>query len=139
VAYSPITGGSDAYIGYPNFLRRGSETWRTGQLIERLSELLESSRSSVREDLWPNLLAVHDGQLGGDPSDFSVAIRLGLSAEGHLSLHGMPKSHKDAKTLINAYEEVRGNQEEDKGSEGSEGSESGDALSGSQITLDGFD
>ena len=139
VAYSPSTGGSDAYIGYPNFLRRGSESWRTGQLVERLSELLESSRSSVREDLWPNLLAVHDRQLGGDPSDFSVAIRLGLSAEDHLSLHGMPKSHRDAKTIINAYEEVGGDQEEDKESEGSEGGESGDALSGVQFTLDGFD
>ena len=68
-----------------------------------------------------------------------MAIRLGLSAEDHLSLHGMPKSHRDAKTIINAYEEVGGNQEKDKESEGSEGSESGDALSGVQFTLDGFD
>jgi hypothetical protein len=51
----------------------------------------------------------------------------------------MPKSHRDAKTIINAYEEVGGDQEEDKESEGLEGSESGDALSGVQFTLDGFD
>ncbi len=137
VAYSP-SGGSNVYIGYPNFLRRGSESWRTGQLVERLSELLESSRSSVREDLWPNLLAVHDRQLGGDPLDFSVAVRLGLSAEEHLSLHGMPKSHKDAKTIIDAFEEVREFQE-GTGTEGSGGGEGGDALSGTQFTLDGFD
>jgi hypothetical protein len=51
----------------------------------------------------------------------------------------MPKSHRDSKTIINAYEEVGGDQEEDKASEGSGGSESGDALSGVQFTLDGFD
>jgi hypothetical protein len=138
VAYSPSTGGSDAYIGYPNFLRRGSESWRTGRLVERLSELLESSRSSVREDLWPNLLAVHDKQLGGDPGDFSVAIRLGLSAEDHLSLHGIPKSHKNSKTIIGAFEEMKRGQE-DKGSEETDEGEIGNALSGTQFTLDGFD
>ncbi len=67
-----------------------------------------------------------------------MAIRLGLSAEDHLALHGMPKSHRDAKNIIVAFEEVRGNQE-DKGAEGSGGGESGDALNGTQFTLDGFD
>ncbi len=138
VAYSPGAGGSNVYIGYPDFLRRGSESWRTGQLVERLSDLLESSKSSVREDLWPNLLAVHDRQLGGDPGDFSVTVRLGLSAEDHLSLHGMPKSHRDAKTIIDSFEAMRGNQEE-SGEEGSDEGESDNARSGIQFTLDGFD
>ena len=138
MAYSPGAGGSNVYIGYPDFLRRGSESWRTGQLVGRLSDLLESSKSSVREDLWPNLLAVHDRQLGGDPGDFSVAVRLGLSAEDHLSLHGMPKSHRDAKTIIDSFEAVRGNQEE-SGAEGSDEGESDNARSGIQFTLDGFD
>jgi len=116
----------------------GSESWRTGQLVERLSDLLESSKSSVREHLWPNLLAVHNRQLGGDPMDFSVAVRLGLSAGDHLSLQGMPKSHRDAKDIIDAFEEARGGQE-DRGAEGLGGGEGRDNLGGTQFTLDGFD
>ena len=134
VAYSQKSG-SEAYIGYPDFLRRGSESWRTGRLVSRLAEILGSSQSSVREDLWPNLLAVHDVNLGGDPSDFSISKKIGFAAEEHLALHGIPKSSKGAPSIIEAFEvEI----EEAKADEEGTGYSNGDGLDGSQSTLDGF-
>ena len=136
VAYSEQPGRKEAYIGYPDFLRRGSESWRTGQLVSRLAEVLGSSKSSVREDLWPNLLAVHDRDLGGNPEDFVVSKKMGFAAEDHLSLHGIPKSSKSASSIIEAYE---GRLEEEVILSKTEDQENiEDGLGGSQSTLDGF-
>ena len=55
--------------------------------------------------MWPNLLAVHDETLGGDPEDFSLAMHLDLSGEDHLSLHGIPKSRREAKKILAAFDE----------------------------------
>ena len=123
------------YVGYPNFLRRGAETWRTGQLIEKMAGMFESSRSSIREDLWPNLLAVHDAALGGDPREFSVSKKIGLTAEDHLALHGIPKSNKIAAPIIEEFDGVMAF--EDLGAHG-EPEEEADEIDGSQTTLDGF-
>ena len=136
VAYSEQSDGKEAYIGYPDFLRRGSESWRTGQLVSRLAEILGSSKSSVREDLWPNLLAVHDRDLGGDPGDFVVAKKMGFAAEDHLSLHGIPKSSKSASPIIEAYEDD--GKIDDFGAETVDQGGIEDDLGGSQSTLDGF-
>jgi len=100
---------SDQYIAYPNFLRRGNEAWRTASVIEKMAENLGSSKASVREDLWPNILAVHDKELGGEPNNFSLAMRLNLSGEEHLALHGIPKSRKEAKIILKAFDDAVGN------------------------------
>ena len=134
VAHTSSSSRSKAYIGYPDFLRRGGESWRTGQLVERLSEILGSSRSSVREALWPILLAVHDRQLGGLPDDFTVVKRLGLSADNHLALHGIPKSHRDAQVIVKAYEEEIKESATEKPVENQENDDS----SGTQFSLDSF-
>ena len=72
-------------------------------MIERLAESLGSSRSSVREDLWPTLLAIHDSDLGGSEDDFTVAKRIGLSGEDHLAIHGIPKTSKVGKSILEAF------------------------------------
>ncbi|NDF33050.1 MAG: AAA family ATPase [Euryarchaeota archaeon] len=96
---------SDPFLTYPNFLRRGGEAWRTSGVVASLAEQSGASKAAVREDLWPNLLAVHDESLGGNPDDFSLAMNLGLSGEDHLSLHGIPKSRREAKKILAAFDE----------------------------------
>ena len=96
---------SDPFLTYPNFLRRGGEAWRTSGVVASLAEQSGASKAAVREDLWPNLLAVHDETLGGDPEDFSLAMHLDLSGEDHLSLHGIPKSRREAKKILAAFDE----------------------------------
>ena len=103
VSQSPIT--SDPYLGFPDFLRRGGETWRSRTVVEKMANIISTSRSSFREEIWPILLAVHDGSLGGDPSDFSVSVNLGLSVEDHLALHGIPKSSREGKRIIKSFDE----------------------------------
>ena len=95
--------GKEVFISFPDFLRRGGESWRTGGLIASLSEKFGTSRSSVREDLWPTLLAIHNASLGGSEEDFSVAKKIGLSAEEHLAVHGIPKSSKSAKEILESF------------------------------------
>ena len=97
---------TDPYLGYPDFLRRGGESWRTINVVTTMAESLSTSRSSFREELWPLILAVHDGGLGGDPLDFSLAIKMGLGVEEHLSLHGIAKSSRQGKDVIKKFEEL---------------------------------
>ena len=125
---------SKIYVGYPDFLRRGSESWRTGQVVDRMAEMLGNNKASTREDLWPNLLAVHDDELGGDPNDFSVAKKIGLAVEDHLALHGIPKSSKIASSII---ENFNGKEESGVPENHSESDEPFES-EGSQTTLDGF-
>ena len=106
VAYSPMKGGGRIYISFPDFLRRGGEVWRKGDLIARIAESLGSSKSSVREDIWPHLLAIHDSSLGGSSRDFTIAKRIGLTAEDHLALHGLPKSSKESKIIVESFDEL---------------------------------
>ncbi len=96
---------SEVFVSFPDFLRRGGESWRTGSLISVLSEKFGSSRASIREDLWPTLLATHNSSLGGSETDFRVAKKIGLTAEDHLAMHGIPKSSKSAKEIMESFGE----------------------------------
>ncbi len=104
VSEKPLT--SDPYLGYPDFLRRGGESWRTVNVVTAMSENVSTSRSSFREELWPLILAVHDESLGGDPLDFSLAVKMGLGVEEHLSLHGIAKSSKQGRAVIKKFGEI---------------------------------
>lgn len=104
VSQNPIT--SDPYLGFPDFLRRGGETWRSRTVVEKMADIISTSRSSFREEIWPILLAVHDESLGGDSRDFSVSVNLGLGVEDHLALHGIPKSGREGKSIIKFFDEA---------------------------------
>ncbi len=104
VSYQARDPNSDPYIGYPDFLRRGSESWRTSTVVSHISEDLGASKASVREDLWPSLLAIHEENLGANPEDFTVSKHLGLEAVGHLALHGIPRNRKIATKIIEMYD-----------------------------------
>ena len=104
VSYRARDPNSDPYIGYPDFLRRGSESWRTSTVVGQMSKDLGASKASVREDLWPSLLAIHEEHLGADPEDFTVSKHLGLEATGHLALHGIPRNRKKAAKLIKMFD-----------------------------------
>jgi hypothetical protein len=80
-------------------------------VIENLSKQLDTSKASVREELWPNLLAIHDQDIGGDPMDLSLSIKLGLTAEEHLSLYGIAKSKPMGIKILRAFNEL--NEEEE--------------------------
>ena len=103
VSQTPIT--TDPYLGYPDFLRRGSESWRSVNVVTTMSENVSTSKSSFREELWPLLLAVHDDSLGGDPDDFSISKKMGLGVEEHLSLHGISKSSRKGKSIVKKYDD----------------------------------
>ena len=104
VSYRERDPNSDPYIGYPDFLRRGSESWRTSTVVGQMSKDLGASKASVREDLWPSLLAIHEEHLGAEPEDFTVSKHLGLEATGHLALHGIPRNRKKAAKLIKMFD-----------------------------------
>ena len=104
VSYQARDPNTDPYIGYPDFLRRGSESWRTSTVVSHISEDLGASKASVREDLWPSLLAIHEENLGANPEDFTVSKHLGLEAVGHLALHGIPRNRKIATKIIEMYD-----------------------------------
>ena len=137
VSQTPIT--TDPYLGYPDFLRRGTESWRSVNVVTAMSENVSTSKSSFREELWPLLLAVHDDSLGGDPDDFSISKKMGLGVEEHLSLHGISKSSRKGKSILKKYDD----QENLSGSPLSpppekEGKEGKEPSEGKQFTLDSF-
>ena len=140
VSHSPIDGASDPFLAYPDFLRRGGEAWRTSTVIEHLSEDLGTSKASIREDLWPNLLAVHESTLGGDPGEFAVAKHLGLSGEAHLALHGIPRSKKEARRILEEFNIQRESEPDEAITEviSEEGGSDDEGTSGTQFSLDSF-
>ena len=100
----------DSFITFPNFLRRG-RTGVTSSVIDNLSKQLDTSKASVREELWPNLLAIHDQDIGGDPMDISLSIKLGLTAEDHLSLYGIAKSKNIGVKILKVFNELNDDEE----------------------------
>ena len=110
VAMRPIDSAREPFITYPNFLRRG-RNGISSTVIDNLSKQLDTSKASVREELWPNLLAIHDQDIGGDPMDLSLSIKLGLTAEEHLSLYGIAKSKPMGIKILRAFNEL--NEEEE--------------------------
>ena len=123
------------FISFPEFLRRGGETWRNIDLVERLAGSLGASRASFREDLWPALLAIHDKSLGASERDYTVAKKIGMTGEDHLAVLGIPKTSKVGKSILEEFEQA-----EDR----FETSESGpkatfeESNNESQSTLDSF-
>ena len=75
-------------------------------MIERLAGSIGTSKSSFREDLWPALLAIHDKSLGASDRDFTVAKRIGLTGEDHLAIHGIPKTSKVGKSILEEFGQV---------------------------------
>jgi replication factor C large subunit len=104
VADTKNDGG--VFISFPEFLRRGGETWRNIDLIERLAGSMGTSKSSFREDLWPALLAIHDKSLGASESDFTVAKKIGMTGEDHLAILGIPKTSKVGKSILEEFGQV---------------------------------
>jgi len=104
VAMNPIDSARDPFITYPNFLRRGGSGIRSS-VIDNLSKQLDTSKASVREELWPKLLAVHDPEIGGDPLNLSLSKKLGLTLEDHLALYGIPKSKPLGIKITKAFNE----------------------------------
>ena len=96
---------SRIYLGYPNFLRRGSGDWSSSTIIEKISKDLDTSKSSVKEDLWPILLAVHNKKLGGEINNIEITKRLALNGEDHLFLHGITKSDGISGAIMNLFKE----------------------------------
>jgi replication factor C large subunit len=94
---------SRIFLGYPNFLRRSSGDWSSQNIINKISKELSSSKFSIKEELWPILLAVHDDKLGNDIKDFSIAKKYGLSVEDHLFLNGLTKSNEISDSIIKSF------------------------------------
>ncbi len=91
------------YPSYPNFLRRSSTQGRT-TIINRLSEITGASRSSVREELLPLLIALHSEiSEVGRIDDFTISIDLGLTGSEHAALCGLPKTRKSTKELVSRF------------------------------------
>ena len=96
-----ITG--KLYPSYPNFLRRGSSQART-TIINRLCEITGASKSSVREELLPLLISLHnEASEVGNIDDFTISMDLGLTGDEHAALCGLPKTRKSTKELVARY------------------------------------
>ena len=107
-AASPVAPPQRIWIRYPDFLRRGAETWRRAGLLERLAATCGCSRQAAQEELLPPLIALHGHDLpGGAPEDLRVALALDLKAEDHLLLTGLPRTRRSAKELLAGYEAAR--------------------------------
>ena len=109
-------------------------------MVEYLSEALGTSKASIREDLWPNLLAVHDSTLGGDPGEFTVAKHLGLSGAAHLALHGIPRSRREARRILKDFDSESTSEPEEVIIEEiiEDGNSDEDETGGTQFSLDSF-
>ncbi len=94
-------------LQFPDFLRRGNESWRRSSIVERLAETCGASEMAVREELWPALRAISSDKLGGDAENFEISLAFGLSSSDHLALHGLRANLKTSKALAETYDEIQ--------------------------------
>ena len=93
------------FASYPNYLRRGSSYTRP-TIINRLASTCGANKSTVREEMMPILSALMSAEEKiGDPSNFTISLSLGFTAEEHASLAGLPLSRRSTKDLIANYNE----------------------------------
>ncbi|DAC71000.1 MAG TPA: AAA family ATPase [Candidatus Poseidoniales archaeon] len=90
---------------YPDFLRRGSESWRKSDIAAQLAEAFHTSEASSREDLLPLMLAAMEDRTGFEDSSIDLSMRLGLAVEDHLALNGVRPSSKEGKRMAKAYDD----------------------------------
>ena len=91
------------FPSYPHYLRRSSPAGR-GSIVEKLAELCGTNKAITREEfLHPLFMITQDDSLLGDSTLFDVSLELGLTAEEHLSLAGLPVSRRSSKALIKDY------------------------------------
>lgn len=90
-------------LHYPDFLRRGSETWRKSDIAAQLARTFHTSEASSREDLMPLMLAAMEGRTGFEDSSIDLSIKLGLEVEDHLALNGIRPSSTEGKRMVKAY------------------------------------
>ena len=126
---------SRIFLGYPNFLRRSRGDWSSQNIIEKISKDLDTSKSSIKEELWPILLAVHDEKLGSNINNIEITKRLELSGEDHLFLHGVSKSDNISESIMNLFHE---GEIEEIPEEVDEKTENNDKENTNQFTLDSF-
>ena len=92
------------FPSYPHYLRRSSPAGR-GSIVEKLAELCGTNKAITREEfLHPLFMITQDDSLLGDSTLFDVSLELGLTAEEHLSLAGLPVSRRSSKALIKDYQ-----------------------------------
>ena len=92
------------FPSYPHYLRRSSPAGR-GSIVEKLAELCGTNKAITREEfLHPLFMITQDDSLLGDSTLFDVSLELGLTAEEHLSLAGLPASRRSSKALIKDYQ-----------------------------------
>ena len=92
------------FPSYPHYLRRSSPAGR-GSIVEKLAELCGTHKAITREEfLHPLFMITQDDSLLGDSTLFDVSLELGLTAEEHLSLAGLPVSRRSSKALIKDYQ-----------------------------------
>ena len=91
-------------LHYPDFLRRGSESWRKSDIAAQLAELFHMSKASAREDLLPLMLAAMEGRTGFEDSSIDLTMRLGLALEDHLALNGVRPSSAEGRRMAKAYD-----------------------------------
>lgn len=94
-------------LSYPEFLRRTREPWRRGSLIGKLASLAGASTAATREELWPPLAAIHEGDSGPLADDFTLSMNFELDGDEHALLHGLPRNRKSTKELVERYEQER--------------------------------
>ena len=94
------------FPSYPNFLRRSAPIGRAS-IVEKLAELSGTNKVTTRAEFLLPLyaLAQSDSPLG-DPNDFEISLKLGLTPEEHASLTGLAASRRSTKELVKAYQQA---------------------------------
>ena len=94
------------FPSYPNFLRRSAPIGRAS-IVEKLAELSGTNKVTTRAEFLLPLyaLAQSDSPLG-DPNDFEISLKLGLTPEEHASLTGLAASRRSTKEMVKAYQQA---------------------------------
>ena len=88
------------FLQYPDFLRKNNESWKKGELVNKISKGLGVNKSSAKMEFYPLLLAFHNKEINEDwISNFNISYRHGLEFSEHALISNLVASHKITKKL----------------------------------------
>ena len=111
-------------------------SFENANVLQKISKDLSSSKSSIKEELLPMLLAIYDEKMGNDINDIRLTKKLGLSGEDHLFLNGLSKSEDISESVMKLFDEEELTQENRENVESIVKESSANTTS--QFTLDSF-
>ncbi len=93
------------FLNYPEFLRRGNQSRKRNEIIEKISKIFDINQNSSKNEFYPLLVGFHNKDINKDWTlNFSISQKLGLDFSEFALISGIDASKKASNKMQEKYE-----------------------------------